>query len=53
MYSSSVVELLSMKSDQNDIINYLMDLNEYSIIGIGNIVGWGDVFLNKLKKYKI
>ena len=51
--SSSVVELLSMKSDQNDIINYLMDLNEYSIIGIGNIVGWGDVFLNKLKKYKI
>ena len=42
-----------MQSNQNDIISYLMDLNKYSIIGIGNIVGWGDIFLNKLKKYRI
>jgi len=51
--SSTVVKLLPMKSNQNDIISYLMDLNKYSIIGIGNIVGWGDIFLNKLKEYKI
>ena len=51
--SSTVVKLLPMESNQNDIISYLMDLNKYSIIGIGNIVGWGDIFLNKLKEYKI
>ena len=51
--SSTIVKLLPMQSNQNDIISYLMDLNKYSIIGIGNIVGWGDIFLNKLKEHRI
>ena len=51
--SSTIVKLLPMQSNQNDIISYLMDLDKYSIIGIGNIVGWGDIFLNKLKEHRI
>lgn len=42
-----------MKSNQNDVINYLTDLNHFTIVGIGNIVGWGDEFINKLKEFKV
>jgi len=34
------------------LITYLSHLDNYYIIGIGNIVGWGDKFLSNLKKYK-
>ena len=42
-----------MKSNQNDVINYILELNENTIVGIGNIVGWGEDFINKLKEFKI
>jgi hypothetical protein len=42
-----------MKSNQNDVINYILELNQYTVVGIGNIVGWGENFINKLKKFKI
>jgi len=51
--SNTIIKLLSMKSNQNEVISNLLKLNKYSIIGIGNMVGWGDVFLNNLQKYKI
>ena len=28
-------------------------INDFTIIGIGNIVGWGDLFINELEKSKI
>ena len=33
-----------------NILNYLQN---YIVVGIGNIVGWGDKFIQKIKKYKL
>ena len=34
------------------IINKMSKLDDYAVIGIGNIVGWGEEFVNILKGYK-
>jgi len=53
-YKNSNIELkkFNMMSTQDEVISYIINLDSYFIMGIGNIVGWGDVFLSKLKKYK-
>ena len=53
-YKKSNIELkeFNMTSTQDEVISYIINLDSYFIMGIGNIVGWGDVFLDKLKKYK-
>ena len=50
--SNTLIKLLSMKSDQNEVVNELMSLKEFSIVGIGNIVGWGDKLINQLNNFK-
>tara|TARA_B110000263_G_scaffold244537_1_gene252711 strand:- start:17092 stop:18246 length:1155 start_codon:yes stop_codon:yes gene_type:complete len=53
-YSNNTkIKNFPMKSNQNDVINYILELNKYTIVGIGNIVGWGEDFINKLKEFKI
>ena len=47
------IKKFTMKSNQNDVINYILELNQYTIVGIGNIVGWGEDFISRLKKFKI
>ena len=47
------IKNFTMKSNQNDVINYILKLNQYTVVGIGNIVGWGEDFINRLKKFKI
>jgi poly-gamma-glutamate synthase PgsB/CapB len=47
------IKNFTMKSNQNDVINYILELNQYTVVGIGNIVGWGDDFISRLKKFKI
>ena len=47
------IKNFTMKSNQNDVINYILELNQYTVVGIGNIVGWGEGFINRLKKFKI
>ena len=47
------IKNFTMKSNENDVINYILKLNQYTVVGIGNIVGWGEDFINKLKKFKI
>ena len=42
-----------MLATQKDIINHFGLIDNFTIVGIGNIVGWGDKFIKKLKKYKI
>ena len=42
-----------MEANQNIVVDEIMNIENYSIVGIGNIVGWGDVFLKKLKEYKV
>ena len=51
--SSTRVKLLSMDADQNIVVDEIMNIQNYSIVGIGNIVGWGDMFLKKLREYKV
>ena len=33
------------------IINKLSRMDNYLVIGIGNIVGWGDTFIKQIKNY--
>ena len=47
------IKNFTMKSNQNDVINYILELNQYTVVGIGNIVGWGEDFISRLKKFKI
>ena len=42
-----------MSSSQIDIINYITSLQDFTVVGIGNMVGWGELFLKQLKEYKI
>ena len=51
--SKSSIKLLSMKSTPNMVIDNMMELKNYAFVGIGNIVGWGDEFVNKLNKLKL
>lgn len=44
---------LPYSSDINDIMKVFSNLEYYYIVGIGNMVGWGEDFIQNLKKYKI
>ena len=41
----------NIKSDQ--IFNYFSTIESQFIMGIGNIVGWGERFASELKEYRI
>jgi len=41
----------NMSSTEDEVVNCIINLNKYLVVGIGNMVGWGGIFLNKLKKY--
>jgi len=45
------LKVFDMSASQDDIIDYIINLNQFFVVGVGNIVGWGDHFLEKLKKY--
>ena len=39
---------------QEDLIKFMgNDLNGFMILGIGNIVGWGEILMKKMKEFKI
>ncbi len=40
-------------SKPDSIIDYIGSLDNYLVIGVGNIVGWGDAFVQEMKRYKI
>ena len=42
-----------MDTSQDEVIDYILQLKKYSIIGLGNMVGWGEIFLQQLEEYKI
>ena len=47
------LKLFDMLSSQDDVVDYMTNLNACFIMGIGNIVGWGDGFLKKLKEFQV
>ena len=39
---------------QDKLIKFIAeDLNDFIVLGIGNIVGWGELLMKKMKEYKI
>jgi len=54
-YKKSDIKLIiySMSSSPKTIVNEIIQLNQHLVVGIGNIVGWGDDFIHEIKKYKI
>ena len=44
--------IFSYDDSSSKIIDKISTLDEYLIVGIGNIVGWGEEFMRKLKGYK-
>ena len=41
-----------MLSTQDEVVDTIINLDEYLVVGVGNMVGWGEKFLNKLEKYR-
>ena len=35
-----------------DMLNEFKKINGYYVIGVGNMVGWGETFMKELKKYR-
>ena len=54
-YKKSDIKLIiyGMNSSPKTIVNEINQLNKHLIVGIGNIVGWGDEFIHEIKKHKI
>jgi len=42
-----------MTAPPDDIIDEIINLDYFNVLGIGNIVGWGEDFLQKIKVYKV
>ena len=40
-----------MSSSPDELVDSIINLNNYYILGIGNIVDWGEKFINQLKEY--
>ena len=45
------VIIFDMSSTPNELVDCITNLNDYYILGIGNIVDWGEKFINQLKEY--
>ena len=46
------LEIFSDSSNSEEIIEFIKNLDNYYVMGIGNIVGWGDNFIKELKLYE-
>ena len=46
-------KLFDMNSSSDQLVEYITNLDNHSVVGIGNIVGWGESFLDKLQRYSI
>ena len=47
------LKVFNMVATHKEVIDYLNQLDKYTIVGIGNIVGWGDKFIREIKKYRL
>ena len=54
-FSSKKIELIRFNENvkPNTIIEIMGGFNKYLILGIGNIVGWGENFVNEIKRFQI
>ncbi len=47
------VKIFPWSATTDDVLDYFRGLHDQFIFGIGNIVGWGDEFVHKLKGYRV
>ena len=54
-FKSKNIEIIRFdeQSKPETIINIIGSFNKYVVFGIGNIVGWGDNFVKKIKDFRI
>ena len=54
-YSKSDIKLIiyDMNTSPKKVVSNMNALNNHLIVGIGNMVGWGDDFIKEIKKYKV
>ena len=54
-YDVNDIELkqFSMSATVDDVVDEIINLNSFNVLGIGNIVGWGEEFLQKIKVYRV
>ena len=45
------IEIFNMNSNQEEIVKKIITLNDYYVLGIGNIVDWGEKFVKRIKEY--
>ena len=50
--SNIELKIFEDKTSPDNLVNYIKTLDNHFIMGIGNIVGWGEEFVNNLKRYK-
>ena len=50
-FDNKSIKLFDMSATPDDIIDEILGLNKYYILGIGNIVGWGEDFVKKIRTY--
>ena len=51
-FNKEKIVMFDMSSKPNAVAEKIVSLNGFNILGIGNIVGWGEEFINKLKEYQ-
>jgi hypothetical protein len=47
------VKIFPEKVNPSQLFEYFGSIESQFIMGIGNIVGWGESFVSKLKEYRI
>ena len=54
-YSKSDIKLIiyDMNTSPKKVVNSMNELNDHLIVGIGNMVGWGDDFIKEVKEFKV
>ena len=54
-FESKNIEVIRFNEQSNPkiIIEIIGGFDKYLIFGIGNIVGWGDLFVQKIKEFRI
>ena len=45
------VKVFNMDTNQDQIVKEIISLNGYYVLGIGNIVDWGEKFVEKIQEF--
>ena len=47
------LKIFSEQDSNQKLFEYFSNIDSHFIMGIGNIVGWGEKFISELKEFKI